>query len=37
MERLHFEPGHGGTADPDIRILSDEDLGRAVREGQQRG
>ncbi|MFU0505190.1 hypothetical protein [Pseudaminobacter sp. NGMCC 1.201702] len=37
MEKLHFSPGDGDTADPDIRQLSDEDLEQAKREGQQRG
>lgn len=36
MERLHFTPPEGGTADPDERILSDEDLEKAVEEGKQR-
>jgi hypothetical protein len=33
MQRLHFEPGRD-TADPDERVLSDEDLKRAVKEGE---
>jgi hypothetical protein len=37
MEKLHFSPGDGDTADPDIRQLSDEDLEQAKREGEQRG
>lgn len=32
MDELHFEPGTG-TADPDVRVLSDEDLEHAVKEG----
>jgi hypothetical protein len=36
MERLRFTPG-SNTADPDERVLSDEDLERAVEEGKQRG
>jgi hypothetical protein len=34
MDELHFQPGTG-TADPDERVLSDEDLERAVRVGEQ--
>jgi hypothetical protein len=34
MERLHFEPPTSGTADPDQRVLSDDDLERAKREGR---
>lgn len=34
MERLHFEPGTD-TADPDERVLSDEDLERAKHESPQ--
>lgn len=33
MEKLHFQPG-GRTADPDERVLSDEDLEQAAREGE---
>lgn len=36
MEKLRFAPGAGDTADPDVRILSDEDLKTAVREGKNR-
>jgi len=36
MEKLHFPTAKGGTADPDTRILSDEDLRQAVEEGKQR-
>jgi hypothetical protein len=36
MEKLRFTPG-GNTADPDERVLSDEDLERAKQEGKQRG
>lgn len=32
MERLHFQPG-GSTADPDVRVLTDEELERAKAEG----
>ncbi len=37
MERLHFAPGDQSTADPDVRVLSDEDLKAAVEEGAARG
>lgn len=37
MEGLRFIPGHGDTADPDVRILSDRDLQDAVRAGEMRG
>ena len=37
MERLHFVPGTRDAADPDVRIMSDEDLQAAVREGEARG
>ena len=37
MERLHFTPGSGDTGDPDTRLLSDEDLARAVEEGKRAG
>jgi hypothetical protein len=33
MEKLRFTPADGGTADPDRRLLSDEDLERARAEG----
>jgi hypothetical protein len=33
MQRLHFQPGRGDTADPDVRVLSDADLERAKKEG----
>ena len=36
MERLRFAPSGGGTADPDARVLSDEELERAVEEGKAR-
>lgn len=36
MEGLRFAPGDAGAADPDRRMLSDEELEKAVREGQQR-
>jgi len=34
MEKLRFSPGDGDTADPDRRLLSDEDLRKAVEEGK---
>lgn len=37
MEGLRFIPGHGDTADPDVRLLSDRDLQDAVRAGEMRG
>jgi hypothetical protein len=36
MQALRFKPPGGGTADPDRRVLSDEDLKRAQEEGRQR-
>src|SRR5690625_2901384 len=36
MERLHFEPGDKKAADPDHRVLSDQDLKDAAEEGEQR-
>ena len=35
MEQLHFSTS-SGTADPDTRMLSDQDLQQAVEEGKQR-
>jgi hypothetical protein len=37
MERLHFTPGDRSAADPDERILSDQDLEAAAAEGKARG
>jgi hypothetical protein len=37
MERLHFPPGDGSAADPDLRLLSEEDLEQAVKEGESKG
>jgi len=37
MQGLRFQPADGGAADPDTRVLSDEDLNRAVEEGKRRG
>jgi hypothetical protein len=34
MEKLHFQPDNGRAADPDRRVLSDDDLEHAVREGE---
>jgi hypothetical protein len=33
MEKLHFQPGNRKSADPDERVLSDDDLERAKQEG----
>jgi hypothetical protein len=33
MQRLRFQPGDATAADPDQRVLSDEDLKRAQKEG----
>lgn len=35
MERLRFTPGDGQAADPDSRVLSDQDLKRAQQEGER--
>jgi hypothetical protein len=35
MEQLRFQPGTD-TADPDQRVLSDQDLEQAVQEGEER-
>jgi hypothetical protein len=35
MEKLRFEPGKGDTGDVDVQILSDVDLERAKREGEE--
>ena len=37
MERLRFTPGDRGAADPDTRVLSDQDLEQAKKEGESRG
>lgn len=37
MEGLHFTPPEGDTADPDVRVLSDEQLNQAVEEGKRKG
>jgi hypothetical protein len=36
MERLRFSPSQEKTADPDIPILSDDDLKEAEDEGKKR-
>lgn len=33
MEKLHFQPGDSSAADPDERVLSDEELEKAVEAG----
>ncbi|MBO0765442.1 MAG: hypothetical protein J2P50_12755 [Hyphomicrobiaceae bacterium] len=35
MQKLNFEPGNGGSGDPDVRILTDADLERAKQEAQE--
>ncbi|MDK1490827.1 hypothetical protein QN219_12215, partial [Sinorhizobium sp. 7-81] len=37
MEKLRFNQQERGAADPDFRVLTDEDLAQAKREGEQRG
>lgn len=37
MEKLRFTPGDRSAADPDVRVLSDEELEQAVKEGEGRG
>lgn len=37
MEKLHFSVGDESAADPDVRLLTDEDLEQAKREGNERG
>jgi hypothetical protein len=37
MEKLRFTPDTAGAADPDDRVLSDEQLEQAVQEGKQKG
>jgi hypothetical protein len=36
MDELRFTPGDRNAADPDTRMLSDEDLAQAAQEGKQR-
>lgn len=37
MERLHFTPGDESSGDPDTRVLSEDQLKRAVEEGKAEG
>jgi hypothetical protein len=37
MDGLRFAPGDGGTADADVRMLSDQDLEKAAAEGKAKG
>ncbi len=37
MERLRFTPADGSAADPDVRVLSDEQLAQALQAGEARG
>lgn len=37
MEALRFTPDSGNAADPDVRVLSDQDLQMAKAEGEKRG
>jgi hypothetical protein len=37
MEGLRFSPRNGNAADPDVRVVSDEELKVAAKEGQARG
>ena len=36
MQELRFSPG-GATTDPDVRTLTDEELERAISEGENEG
>jgi hypothetical protein len=36
MERLRFTPARHSVADPDTRMLSDEELKQASKEGEER-
>jgi hypothetical protein len=36
MEGLRFKPAQRGSADPDRRVLSDQDLEQATKEGEKR-
>ncbi len=36
MDGLRFTPGDRGATDPDVRVLSEEDLEKAVKEGEER-
>lgn len=35
MEKLHFRPKDRGAADPDVPILSDQDIKEAIKEGRE--
>jgi hypothetical protein len=37
MEKLRFTPSDGDAADPDVRLLSDAELEKAVQEGKRHG
>ncbi len=37
MRKLHFTPGLADTRDPDVRIISDEELKKATKEGEENG
>lgn len=37
MEKLRFNQQQRGAADPDVRVLTDEDLAQAKREGERHG
>lgn len=37
MERLRFSPAGGNAADPDVRLLYDQELESAKREGASEG
>lgn len=37
MEKLRFTPGDRSAADPDTRVLSDEDLEQAAQDGEEKG
>lgn len=36
-EKLYFSPGDRSAADPDARVLLDEDLEQSAKEGEERG
>jgi hypothetical protein len=37
MQGLRFKPNDGRAADPDVRLLSDQDLEMAAKEGKRLG
>ncbi len=37
MRKLHFTPGLADTRDPDVPIISDEELKKATKEGEENG